>query len=126
MTSRTIGTSARPIQVERGDIIELTLDPTAGREQRGRRRALVLSPREFNRVAGVVFIAPITQGGDYARDMGFTVPLSGTGLDSQGVVLCHQTSSKDINAREPRKIERAPDYIVNDVLARVRAVLEES
>ena len=128
-TSRTSGTnvtSARPIQVERGDIIELTLDPTAGREQRGRRRALVLSPREFNRVAGVVFIAPITQGGDYARDMGFTVPLSGTGLDSQGVVLCHQTTSKDINAREPRKIERAPDYIVNDVLARVRAVLEES
>ena len=119
-------TSARPIQVERGDIIELTLDPTAGREQRGRRRVLVLSPGEFNRVAGVVFIAPITQGGDYARDMGFTVPLSGTGLDSQGVVLCHQTTSKDVNAREPRKIERAPDYIVNDVLARVRAVLEEN
>ena len=126
VTSGTKVTSARPIQVERGDIIELTLDPTAGREQRGRRRALVLSPREFNRVAGMVFIAPITQGGDYARDMGFTVPLSGTGLDSQGVVLCHQTTSKDINAREPRKIERAPDYIVNDVLARVRAVLEES
>ena len=125
-TSGTSVTSARPIQVERGDIIELTLDPTAGREQRGRRRVLVLSPRDFNRVAGVVFIAPITQGGDYARDMGFTVPLSGTGLDSQGVVLCHQTTSKDINAREPRKIERAPDYIVNDVLARVRAVLEES
>ena len=125
VTSGTKVTSARPIQVERGDIIELTLDPTAGREQRGRRRVLVLSPREFNRVAGVVFIAPITQGGDYARDMGFTVPLSGTGLDSQGVVLCHQTTSKDINAREPRKIERAPDYIVNDGLARVRAVLEE-
>ena len=126
VTSGTKVTSARSIQVERGDIIELTLDPTAGREQRGRRRALVLSPRDFNRVAGVVFIAPITQGGDFARDMGFTVPLSGTGLDSQGVVLCHQTTSKDINAREPRKIERAPDYIVNDVLARVRAVLEES
>ena len=126
VTSGTKVTSARSIQVERGDIIELTLDPTARREQRGRRRVLVLSPREFNRVAGVVFIAPITQGGDYARDMGFTVPLSGTGLDSQGVVLCHQTTSKDINAREPRKIERAPDYIVNDVLARVRAVLEES
>ena len=126
VTAGTSVTSARPLQVECGDIIELTLDPTAGREQRGRRRVLVLSPREFNRVAGVVFVAPITQGGDYARDMGFTVPLSGTGLDSQGVVLCHQTTSKDINAREPRKIERAPDYIVNDVLARVRAVLEET
>ena len=119
-------TSARPIQVDRGDIIELTLDPTAGREQRGHRRVLVLSPREFTRVAGVLFIARIKQGGDYARDMGFTVPLSGTGLDSQGLVLCHQTTSKDINARDPRKIERAPDYIVNDVLARVRAVFEEN
>ena len=119
-------TSPRPLQFERGNIIELTLDPTAGREQRGRRRVLVLSPREFNRVAGVVFVAPITQSGEYARDMGFAVPLSGTGFDSQGVVLCHQTTSKDVNARDPRKIERAPDYIVNDVLARVRAVLEES
>ena len=126
MTKVATVTSARPLQLERGDIIELTLDPTAGREQRGRRRALVLSPREFNRVAGVAFIAPITQGGEYARDMGFTVPLSGTGLDSQGVVLCHQTTSKDVNAREPRKIERAPEYIVNDVLARVRTVLEEN
>lgn len=119
-------TSGRPIPVDRGDIVEMTLDPTAGREQRGRRRVLVLSPREFNRAAGVVFIAPITQGGEYARDMGFTVPLTGTGLDTQGVVLCHQATSKDVNAREPRKIERAPDYIVNDVLARIRAVLEEN
>ncbi len=124
VASLASGKGARPIQVDRGDIIELTLDPTAGREQRGRRRVLVLSPREFNRVADVVFIAPITQGGDYARDMGFTVPLAGTGLDSQGVVLCHQTTRKDINAREPRKIECAPDYIVNDVLARVRSVFE--
>lgn len=119
-------TSTRPVQIDRGDIIELTLDPTAGREQRGRRRVLVLSPRDFNRAVGVAFVAPITQGGEFARDMGFTVPLSGTGLDSQGVVLCHQTASRDVNARDPRKIERAPDYIVNDVLARVRAVFEES
>ena len=108
MTRAASATSARPVQFDRGDIIELTLDPTAGREHRGRRRVLVLSPREFNRVTGVVFIAPITQGSEYARDMGFTVPLSGTGLDSQGVVLCHQTTGKDVNAREPRKIERAP------------------
>ena len=126
MTKVATVTSARPLQLERGDIIELTLDPTAGREQRGRRRALVLSPREFNCVAGVVFIAPISEGGEFARDIGFTVPLSGTGLASQGVVLCHQTTSKDVNAREPRKIEHAPDYIVNDVLARVRAVHEEN
>ncbi len=86
----------------------------------------MLSPREFNRVAGVVFIAPNNQGGDYARDMAFTVPLSGTRRDSQGVVRCHQTTSKDVSAREPRKIERAPDYIVNDGLAHVRAVLEEN
>ena len=106
-------TSARPIQVERGDIIELTLDPTAGREQRGRRRVLVLSPREFNRVAGVVFIAPITQGGDYARDMGFTVPLAGTGLDSQGVVLCGRGSLK----RTPRIWYFSPNQGVKNAIS---------
>lgn len=117
--------AGRPITVERGDIVELTLDPTLGREQRGRRRALVLSTRAFNRAAGIVVVAPITQGGEYARDMGFTVSLSGTGLDSQGVVLCHQATAKDLSERTPRKIEKAPDYVVRDVLARVRAIFEE-
>ncbi|HWK10591.1 MAG TPA: type II toxin-antitoxin system PemK/MazF family toxin [Vicinamibacterales bacterium] len=31
-----------------GDLVWLTFDPQAGREQRGRRPALILSPRAYN------------------------------------------------------------------------------
>jgi mRNA interferase ChpB len=71
----------------RGDIVRVCLNPTAGREIKGQfRPCLVLSPKQFNRL-GMTLIAPITQGGNYARVEGFTVTLMGTGTDTQGVVL---------------------------------------
>jgi mRNA interferase MazF len=45
---------------ERGDIIWLTLDPTAGHEQRGRRPVLVLTQKLFNSKHGLAFVVPIT------------------------------------------------------------------
>ncbi len=58
----------------RGDIVRLNLNPTAGREQQGDfRPALIISPAAFN-VSGLVLIAPVTQGGDFARYAGFAVP----------------------------------------------------
>jgi mRNA-degrading endonuclease toxin of MazEF toxin-antitoxin module len=46
---------------ERGDIINLPLDPTLGHEQRGTRPALVLTTKEFNRL-GDTLVALITPG----------------------------------------------------------------
>jgi len=54
------------IKFNRGDIVRLNLNPTAGREQQGDfRPALIISLAAFN-VSGLVLIAPITQGGDFA------------------------------------------------------------
>ena len=110
---------------ERGDIVEIELDPSLGREQKGRRRVLIVSPLAFNRMAGIALVAPITQGGEWARDRDFAISLSGTGLDSQGVVLWYQLTSKDLSVRAPRFIEKAPSYLVDDVLARARTLLED-
>jgi mRNA interferase MazF len=43
-----------------GDLIWLDFDPQAGREQAGRRPALVLSSRRFNEKASLAFVCPIT------------------------------------------------------------------
>ena len=108
----------------RGDIIRVTLNPTAGREQEGDfRPALVLSPAAFN-LMGVALVAPITQGGDFARYAGFAVPLSGSGTETQGVALINMVRTLDLTARGAKKIETAPDFVVEDALARLRAVLE--
>ena len=108
---------------ERGDILRVALDPTIGPEQAGTRPAPVLTRHEFNR-RGLAFVCPVTQGREYARDAGFAVSLSGTGTETQGVVLCHQARSIAWKARSARFLERAPEAVTADVLARVAALIE--
>lgn len=109
---------------ERGDIYLLDLNPTKGREQQGQRPVLVISPLEFNRLGGVVWVCPITQGGQGFRENGFTVSLMACGTETQGVVLCHQPRTVDFRARGAAFKEKAPADVVDEVLARVRAVLD--
>ena len=108
---------------ERGDILHLDLDPTCGSEQQGQRFVLVLTVMEFNRF-GLVLVAPVTQGGQFARENGFTVSLTGCGGKTAGVVLCNQLRMLDFKARGGKLIEAAPKMVVEDVLARVRVLLD--
>lgn len=108
----------------RGDILELSLDPTQGREIRGSRPVLVLSADAFNHASGLLLVAPITQGGTASRQTGFSVTLMGTGTATQGVVRCDQTRTVDARARTFRRIERAPAAVVDEALDAVRSILE--
>ena len=108
---------------ERGDVVLVPLDPIQGHGQKGTRPALVLTTREFNRL-GDVLVAPITQGGDFSRHAGFAVTLSGTGCKTQGAALVNKIRMLDLAARKARKIERAPDAVVDDALGRLLAILE--
>lgn len=98
------------------------LEPTHGREQRGRRPVVIVSPDEFNQVTGLPVILPITNGGDFARRIGFAVPLTGT--ETTGVVRCDQPRVLDLNARNGRKVESLPAAIMDEVLARVITIFE--
>ena len=49
--------------MKRGDICLVDLEPTAGREQRGHRPVLVVSPESFNRLTQCPVILPVTNGG---------------------------------------------------------------
>jgi len=108
---------------ERGDILHIDLDPAKGREQRGKRSVLVLTPSVFNRF-GLMLVCPITQGGEFAREHGFAVPLSGAGTRTLGVVLCHQARTLDYRERRAAWVETLPAEIVEEVLARVRTLLD--
>lgn len=109
--------------MERGDIYHCPLDPTQGREQQGKRYVLVLSTREFNKL-GLQMVAPITLGGAGPRSAGFAVSLIGSGTNAQGMVLCNQIRAIDLAARQAKKIETAPPFIVSEVLAKVAAIFE--
>lgn len=109
--------------MDRGDIYHVSLNPTAGREQAGARYVMVISTRQFNEL-GTPVVCPITQGGNFARDRGFAVSLMGAGLNAQGVVLCNQPRAMDLNGRKARFAEKAPQTIVDEVLAKVATILE--
>jgi mRNA interferase ChpB len=85
---------------------------------------MILSPEAFNK-RGLAVVCPISGGGSNPRTEGFAVSLIGTGMRTDGVVLCNQLRSIDLKERGARRIEKsAPDYVVHEVLARVAAIFE--
>lgn len=109
--------------MQRGEIYHVDLNPIKGREQAGLRYVLIVSPKSFNQL-GTPLVCPITQGGNFARHAGFAVSLSGAGTQTQGVVLCNQPRVLDLQARNARLVERVPDFILDDVLAKLATLIE--
>ncbi len=110
--------------MERGDVYMVSLDPAAGHEQQGRRPVVVVTLGKFNRLTKLPIVLPITSGGNFARSIGFAVPLTGAGTRTTGIVRCDQPRVLDIAARGGKKVERLPDVIVDEVLAKLTPLFE--
>ena len=108
--------------MKRGDIYLVSLDPTAGHEQSGSRPVLIVSPAEFNEATKLPVILPITNGGEFARRLGFGVPV--TGIKTTGVVRCDQPRVIDLATRHARKVDTLPAPIMDEVLAKVVTLFE--
>ena len=109
---------------EQGNVVRVNLEPVSGREMQSQSRpALVLTPGSFNRL-GDVLVAPITQGGDFSRFAGFAVNLTGTGCKTQGAVLINKVRMMDLQARQAKKIETVPDYVLEEAVGRLCALLQ--
>ena len=109
--------------MDRGDIYIVDLDPTKGREQQGTRPVLIVSKAAFNQRSPAL-VCPIATAAIGQRLAGFTVNLQGAGTSTTGVVLCSQVRALDLRARNGRRIESAPDYIVELVLDCLRDIVE--
>jgi mRNA interferase MazF len=83
--------------IKRGEIYFVTLSPTQGREQAGRRPVLVVSSDAINRQPLVITVVVGTDGKNIAADYPVNVRLSPveTGLPSETVFLCFQIRSLD-------------------------------
>jgi mRNA interferase ChpB len=108
--------------MKRGDIYLVSLDPTEGHEQRGHRPVLVVSSAEFNDATRLPVVLPITSGGDFARRIGFAVPISG--IRTAGVVRCDQPRVLDLRARNGRRVDTLPEALMDEVLAKVATIFQ--
>lgn len=103
-----------------GDLIWTDFDPTRGREQAGRRPALVVSSATFTENTGLAIVCPIT-----SRLRPFpTSAVLPTGLPIAGEVLISHIRSIDTGARPIRYAGASlPQHIAQLVRAKLAAVI---
>lgn len=108
--------------MKRGEIWLVDFDPASGHEQQGKKPVMVISPKAFNDVTRTPVILPITTRSKFARTAGFAVPLDDCGTQTKGVVRCDQPRAVDIEFRQGRFLEAAPENVVDEVLAKVGTI----
>ncbi len=100
-----------------GDLVWTDFDPTLGREQAGRRPALVVSPAAFTLNTGFAFVCPIT-----SRVSPFpTSVVLPDGLPISGEILLSHLRSIDILAR---RIQPVGAVVPSETAVAVRAKLD--
>jgi len=110
---------ARSYVPDAGDLIWLTFDPQAGREQAGRRPALVLSPRLYNEKSGLALVCPVTSR---VKGYPFEVALP-EGLPIGGVILADHLKSVDWKERHAESAGHVPQEVLDEVLSRLSPLL---
>ena len=104
---------------EAGDIVWLEFDPQAGHEQAGHRPALVLSPAAYNSKKGLMVCCPLS-----TKIKGYPFEVL-THINGQpGVALSDPVKSLDWRGRNAKKKGAASEEVLQDVRAKIKALLQ--
>jgi mRNA interferase MazF len=105
---------------DRCDVVWVDFDPQTGREQAGRRPALVLSPSRYNRRVGLAVVCPITS---QVKGYSFEVPIpDGEGIS--GVILSDQVKSFDWRRRRAAFSCQLPESTIVEVCDNIASLLQ--
>lgn len=103
---------------DRGDIVWLNFTPQAGHEQKGKRPAIILSPKEYNKKTGLAVYCPITSN---IKGYPFEVIINGKKID--GAVLSDHLKNLDWKARDIKYIEKAHAEVLNEVVEKISVLI---
>ena len=103
---------------DRGEVVWLDFDPQAGHEQSGRRPAFVVSPQSYNKKTRLMLCCPITT---VIKGYPFEVAVE-DGV--KGVILADQVKSLDWQIRRAEKKGKVSQEVLEEVVAKIRALLE--
>jgi len=104
---------------EAGDIVWLNFDPQVGREQAGRRPALVLSPAKYNRSSGLALVCPMTR---QVKGYPFEVEVR-PGPEGSAAILVDHLRSVDWRLRRAEPFGQMPRELLQEVLDRLAPLL---
>lgn len=103
---------------ERGDIVWLSFHPVRGHEEKGRRPAIVLSPKRYNSRAGLALVCPIT-----SKVKGYPFEVALVDGKILGVILADQLRAVDWRARKASYIAAATESVSNEVRDKLLTLL---
>lgn len=108
-------------KLHQGDIVWLNFDPQAGHEEGKRRPALIISgDSALALIKGLAVVCPITS---HSHRFPTHVALDER-TKTQELILCEQCKSLDLDARDAKFIEKAPDDIVQEAVDIVHSLLD--
>ena len=95
---------------DRGDLVWMTFEPALGHEQKGKRPALVISPKSYNAKSGLLLACPVTS---ISKGYPFEVPVESSKI--KGVILADHIRSLDWSARSVKKSCKVPSKVLLQV-----------
>jgi mRNA interferase MazF len=103
-------------------VVLIDFDPAVGHEQRGTRRALVVSYEAFHR-SGMATVCPITtRAPKYPGEV--PVPAGHAGQTRDGLILCHQVRTIDLARVTAFEIGGRPQRLTDpQTRAKIRSAL---
>ena len=105
---------------ERGDIVWLNFNPGSGHEQKGKRPAIAISPKNYNEKTGLGIFCPITSK---IKDYPFEVKITNKKIN--GVVLSDQIKSLDWGSREIEFITKESSEKLDEIINKISVLLFE-
>lgn len=102
-----------------GDLVWLDFTPQSGHEQRGKRPALVVSPKEYNQKSGLCLCVPLT-----SKIKGYPFEVPCTIQDKEGVILSDQLKNVDFKARGASFIQQCDIETLKMVKENLALLLE--
>ncbi len=104
---------------EQGDIVALSFNPQSGHEQKGRRPAMIISNKIFNKHLGLAFACPIT---NTKRNFPFHIECESENIT--GFIMGEQMKSIDYNSRNIKFIEKASQKTINQILGIIDSIMQ--
>ena len=101
---------------DKGDICWASLDPTLGREQKGRRPVIVLSPINYNQLSELALVCPLTSK---IKGYSFEVKLS-----EKGVFLADHLRSVSWKEKDLKFAAKSPPEVLVNVLNKIKILLD--
>ena len=109
------------MQLKKGNIIKLDLNPVKGHEQAGFRPAVVISGNAFNDNSSVVVVCPVT---NTDNKYPLHIPLDDR-TSTTGFVMADQIRTVCAKARSAKYIEDLPEDILDRVSAFVKKIIDD-